>query len=181
MAASALSNRPYIIRAMYEWMVDNEWTPHMQVDANYPGIQIPRAFVQEGGIVFNVAPEAVQMLDMQNDRFQFRARFQGIEQKVSFPPEAVLAIFARENGQGMPFPPEPYPDLTDEEDSLTLKQGSKPTLSAVKEKAKETVATGSEAERSDAKEADSSQGLTEADQPSQKRPTKKKPTLSVVK
>ncbi|MBN2864515.1 MAG: ClpXP protease specificity-enhancing factor [Thiotrichales bacterium] len=151
-----LSNRPYIIRAMYEWMVDNQWTPHMQVDANYPGIQIPRAFVQEGGIVFNVSPHAVQALDMQNNWFQFRARFQGVEQVVAFPPEAVLAIFARENGQGMPFPPEPYPDIADE-------PSSKPTLSAVEGEGKNP-------------ESDSGKGK----EPS-KKPVKKKPTLSVVK
>lgn len=152
MAETMLSNRPYIIRAMYEWMVDNEWTPHLQVDANYPGIQIPRAFVQEGGIVFNVSPSAVQALDMKNDGFQFRARFQGIEQIVAFPPEAVLAIFARENGQGMPFPPEPYPDQVDEPDA-------KPTLSAV--------------------ESDGSSADTESK--AGKKSAKKKPTLSVVK
>ena len=168
MATSVLSNRPYIIRAMYEWMVDNEWTPHMQVDANYPGIQIPQAFVQEGVIVFNIAPEAVQMLDMKNDYFQFRARFQGIEQRVAFPPEAVLAIFARENGQGMPFPPEPYPDVADEVESLN----SKPTLSAVK---------SSDKAKAESEEKDASLESSEADKSPQKRPVKKKPTLSVVK
>jgi len=160
MTDTVTSNRPYIIRAMYEWMVDNSWTPHMQVDANYPGITIPRAFVQEGGIVFNVSPSAVQALDLQNDYFQFRARFQGIEQIVSFPPEAVLAIFARENGQGMPFPPEPYPDELDE-------PKSKPTLSAVENEAKP---------RSDEKQSDGDKSLKPA-----KKTSAKKPTLSVVK
>jgi len=148
------SNRPYIIRAMYQWMVDNEWTPHIQVDANYPGIQIPQQFVQEGVIVFNVSPTAVQVLDMQNDWFQFRARFQGVEQKVLFPPEAVLAIFARENGQGMPFPPEPYPDEADEPES-------KPTLSAIDGEGK-------------------ADDVEEAKKPAKKK-SSKKPTLSVVK
>ena len=157
MTDTPTSNRPYIIRAMYEWMTDNQWTPHMQVDANYPGITIPRAFVQEGGIVFNVSPSAVQALDLQNDWFQFRARFQGVEQVVSFPPEAVLAIFARENGQGMPFPPEPYPDVSDE-------PTSKPTLSAVEDDSKPTLA----------KEGDSTEKPT-------KKKSAKKPTLSVVK
>ncbi|MEA3405753.1 MAG: ClpXP protease specificity-enhancing factor [Pseudomonadota bacterium] len=156
MADNATSNRPYIIRAMYEWMVDNEWTPHIQVDANYPGIQIPQQFVQEGVIVFNVSPTAVQMLDMQNDWFQFRARFQGVEQKVLFPPGAVLAIFARENGQGMPFPPEPYPDEADEPEP-------KPTLSAVEGEGK--------SDDSDEKPAKSTE----------KKKSTKKPTLSVVK
>lgn len=156
MAQNVTSNRPYIIRAMYEWMVDNDWTPHIQVDANYPKVQVPQQFVQDGVIVFNVSPSAVQMLDMQNDGFQFRARFQGVEQKVWFPPEAVLAIFARENGQGMPFPPEPYPDEADEPEA-------KPTLSAVEGESK--------SEDSDA----------ETDKKPEKKKSAKKPTLSVVK
>ena len=173
MSEPAISNRPYIIRAMYEWMVDNDWTPHMQVDANYPGIKIPRAFVKEGGIVFNVSPSAVQALDLQNDYFQFRARFQGVEQVVLFPPEAVLAIFARENGQGMPFPPEPYPD--------ELEEHVKPTLSAVKQADKGT-------DQPDSFKTDSAKSKSEVAKSQKKNSAKnkakkpvKKPTLSVVK
>lgn len=149
-----ISNRPYIIRAMYEWIVDNDWTPHMQVDAHYPGIQVPQQFAQEGVIVLNVAPSAVVGLQMQNDWFYFKARFQGIEQEVGFPPEAVLAIFARENGQGMPFPAEPYPEEATE----------KPGLAAVKSDQSSTSAEGSSDKASDKAKSD-----------------KKKPTLSVVK
>ncbi|WP_178863784.1 ClpXP protease specificity-enhancing factor [Thiomicrorhabdus cannonii] len=148
-----ISNRPYIIRAMYEWMVDNGWTPHVQVDALYPGIQIPQQFVQEGVIVFNIAPAAVVGLDMDNDSFAFKARFQGVEQVVRFPPEAVLAIFARENGQGMPFPREPYP---------TEDKPAKAGLSAVKD------AEPDKAEKAEAPAKPAKKGG-------------KKPTLSVVK
>lgn len=109
-----ISNRPYMIRAMYDWIVDNQWTPHIQVDANYPGVQVPQEFVQEGIIVLNVHPEAVRDLEMANDWFFFKARFQGVEREIGFFPEAVLAVFARENGQGMPFPPEPYPEDIEE-------------------------------------------------------------------
>lgn len=151
-----ISNRPYMIRAMYEWMVDNQWTPHMQVDANYPGIQVPQQYAQDGVIVLNVAPSAVQGLEMKNDWFYFKARFQGIEQEVAFPPEAVLAIFARENGQGMPFPAEPYPDEGEE----PVREDKKPSLSAV------------QSEESD-HDGDNSA-------PSKRKPGKK-PTLSVVK
>ncbi|WFE68027.1 ClpXP protease specificity-enhancing factor [Thiomicrospira sp. R3] len=104
-----ISNRPYLIRAIYQWIVDNDWTPHFQVDANYPFADVPQEFVNEGVIVLNASPTAVQALDISNDVIGFRARFQGVERKISFPPQAVLAVFARENGQGMPFPPEPYP------------------------------------------------------------------------
>lgn len=109
-----ISNRPYLIRAMYDWIVDNQWTPHFQVDVHYPGIQVPMEFAQDGVIVLNVHPEAVQGLSMDNEGFQFKARFQGVERKLRFPPEAVLAVFARENGQGMPFPAEPYPETAPE-------------------------------------------------------------------
>jgi len=105
-----ISNRPYLIRALYEWIVDNGWTPYVQVDAEWPGTQVPQQFVQDGMIVLNISPLATRDLMLQNDEISFRARFQGDERIVRFPPEAVLAIFAKENGQGMPFPPEPYPD-----------------------------------------------------------------------
>ena len=145
-----ISNRPYLIRAMYQWMVDNEWTPHVQVDANYPYTKVPEAFVQDGVIILNINPEAVMGIDLQNDWISFRARFQGIEQEVGFSPNAVLAIFARENGEGMPFPAEPYPEdvvLTDQNSGLSTVEGGqsgsgdgkkpnrpdgKPTLSVVK-------------------------------------------------
>ncbi|MDX1795627.1 MAG: ClpXP protease specificity-enhancing factor, partial [Hydrogenovibrio sp.] len=105
-----ISNRPYLIRAMFDWIVDNEWTPHVQVDADFPGVHVPQQYVQNGIIVLNMHPDAVRDLQMSNAVFSFKARFQGVEQKVIFPPGAVLAIFARENGQGMPFAPETYPE-----------------------------------------------------------------------
>lgn len=105
-----ISNRPYMIRAMFQWIVDNHWTPHVQVDANYPGVVVPQQYVQDGVIVLNIHPDAVRELQMDNHLFRFKARFQGVEQQIFFSPDAVLAIFARENGQGMPFPPEAYPE-----------------------------------------------------------------------
>lgn len=141
-----ISNRPYLIRAMSEWIIDNHWTPHIQVDANYPGVVVPQQYVQEGAIVLNMHPDAVRELQMDNHLFRFKARFQGIEQQIFFPPEAVLAIFARENGQGMPFPPEPYPeeppsvssddlsDIPDSDQAPSDKKstGKKPHLTIVK-------------------------------------------------
>ncbi|SIN83353.1 stringent starvation protein B [Sulfurivirga caldicuralii] len=109
-----ISNRPYLIRALYEWIVDNGWTPYVQVDAEWPGVQVPQQFVHDGVIVLNIGPLATRDLTLGNDEIRFRARFQGEEQVVHFPPQAVLAIFAKENGQGMPFPPEPYPEEASE-------------------------------------------------------------------
>lgn len=104
-----IPNRPYLIRAIYQWIVDNDWTPHFQVDALYPGVEVPQEHVNDGVIVLNLAPSAVQGIELGNEWMEFRARFQGVERKIGFPPEAVLVVFARENGQGMPFPPEPHP------------------------------------------------------------------------
>lgn len=158
-----ISNRPYLIRAIYDWVVDNGWTPHLQVDANYPGVVVPQQFVQEGMIVLNASPTAVVGLQMGNDEISFSARFQGEEQDLFFPPEAVLAVFARENGQGMPFPPEPYPeDAVDPEQTQ-----SKATLSAVDDSKSEAKAEDKKAAKKAAKK-DAKSG-------------KKRPTLSVVK
>lgn len=153
-----ISNRPYLIRAIYDWIVDNEWTPHFQVDANYPGVKVPRQFVQDGVIILNAHPQAVFGLLMDNDGFSFKARFQGIEESLFFPPEAVLAVFARENGQGMPFPPEPYPNEEDE-----VEDGASPLAAVPSSEAKESDKDKSEATQNKA-----------ADK-------RKKPTLSVVK
>lgn len=125
----AISNRPYLIRAIFDWIVDNEWTPHLQVDADYPGISIPSQFVEEGVIVLNVHPDAVRELEILNDWFSFKARFQGVEQQISFPPEAVLAVFARENGEGMPFPKMPHLNSQGSKKEISAK---KPHLSIVK-------------------------------------------------
>lgn len=111
-----ISQKPYLIRALYDWIVDNDWTPYIQVDAEWPGVEVPRQFVEDGTIVLNISPLATRNLVLNNDEIRFQARFQGEERIVRFPPGAVLAIFARETGQGMPFPPEPYPEQ-DEVDS----------------------------------------------------------------
>ncbi|MBN2646218.1 MAG: ClpXP protease specificity-enhancing factor [Thiotrichales bacterium] len=103
-----ISTRPYLIRAIYDWIVDNGWTPHLQVDADYPGTQVPPAFVENGKIVLNVNPTAVAGLELGNEQIVFFTRFHGVEETIVVPPEAVLAVFARENGQGMPFAPVPY-------------------------------------------------------------------------
>lgn len=121
-----ISNRPYLIRGIYQWIVDNDWTPHIQVDANYPGVIVPTQHVQDGVIVLNLAPSAVQGLAMDNELFSFRARFAGVEQRLAVPPSAVLAIFARENGQGLPLPPEPYPE-SELDDKDTEAPAAKPT------------------------------------------------------
>ena len=100
------SHRPYLLRALYSWIADNGLTPHLLVDAARPGVQVPRHAVKDGRIVLNVAELDVAGLEMGNDLIRFSARFGGISHAVSVPVAAVLAIYARENGQGMALPPE---------------------------------------------------------------------------
>lgn len=100
------SNRPYLLRAFYEWIVDNNLTPYIVVDAEAPMATLPMQFVQDGRITLDVSPDAVVRLELGKETVSFSARFAGQAMDVVFPTEAVLAIFAQENGQGT-FLPEP--------------------------------------------------------------------------
>ena len=122
-------NRPYLIRAMYDWICDNGLTPHLAVDAHYPGTQVPQEFVQNGQIVLNLAPRAVQGLVAGNEDIIFSARFGGIPRHLVVPVGAVLAIYARENGQGMAFSPDEIPPT---EPDPTPDDDARPTLRVVK-------------------------------------------------
>jgi stringent starvation protein B len=97
------SNRPYLVRALHEWIVDNGCTPHLLVDANAPQCVVPQQFVKDGVIVLNISPSAVRDLSLGNEYVMFSARFGGVAQEITVPLGAVRAIYARENGQGMAF------------------------------------------------------------------------------
>lgn len=103
MARSHKSRRPYLIQAIYDWAVDNGYTPHMLVAADYPGVLVPLQHVQDGRITLNLSPMAVQAMNLDQDPIWFSARFGGRPFDVIVPPGAVLAIFARENGEGLVF------------------------------------------------------------------------------
>ncbi|MDT0633861.1 ClpXP protease specificity-enhancing factor [Spectribacter hydrogenoxidans] len=113
--ADVTSRRPYLIRAIYDWVLDNGLTPHLLVAADAPGVEVPGEFVTEDSrITINVSPTAVRNLEVGNDWIHFSARFSGRPFQVNVPPGAVLALYARENGEGMLFgeaedPPEPPP------------------------------------------------------------------------
>ncbi len=107
------SHRPYLLRALYEWIADNGMTPHLLVDATRPTVQVPVHAVKEGKIVLNIAERAVSRLEMSNDSIRFSARFGGVSQNVSVPVSAVLAIYARETGQGMALPEDIQQDGAD--------------------------------------------------------------------
>ena len=100
------SHRPYLLRALYEWISDNDMTPHLLVDATQPGVRVPAHTINDGKVVLNIAARAVAHLDMDNDAVAFTARFGGVSHAVIVPVGAVLAIYARETGQGMALPPE---------------------------------------------------------------------------
>lgn len=114
---SMTPSQPYLVRAIYEWIVDNALTPYVLVNAEHDATHVPRQYVENGKIVLNLGPVAVNDLDMANDYITFNARFGGKAMDVSFPVASVLAIYAKENGQGMVFnesegenpPPEPEP------------------------------------------------------------------------
>lgn len=97
------SSRPYLIRAMYDWIVDNNLTPHIVVNANFENAQVPQKYVVEGKIVLNISVTATQKLLMNNSAVEFDARFDNIIWHIYAPTEAILAIYARENGRGMVF------------------------------------------------------------------------------
>jgi stringent starvation protein B len=104
------SNRPYLLRAIYEWIADNGLTPYILVDANAQGVRVPKTAInKDGKVVLNVAARAVAQLELGADRVRFMARFSGVSQVVEAPIGAVLAIYAQENGQGMAFPAENAP------------------------------------------------------------------------
>ncbi|MDR2991933.1 MAG: ClpXP protease specificity-enhancing factor [Burkholderiaceae bacterium] len=101
------STRPYLIRALYEWCADNGLTPYIAVLADQT-VQAPREYVRDGQIVLNISADATSALTLDNDYIRFKARFGGVAREIIIPVDRVLAIYARENGQGMAFPvPEP--------------------------------------------------------------------------
>jgi stringent starvation protein B len=124
------SSKPYLVRAFYEWIVDNGLTPYIAINADTPGTHVPTQYVEDGRIVLNISPSAAQGLLIDNEFIEFKARFSGVATRVYAPVSAVLAIYARENGRGMVFgedeqegdggPPEPPIDTTPRKPKLTI-------------------------------------------------------------
>lgn len=98
--------RPYLVRAIYDWIIDNRCTPYLLLDAAVAGVRVPRQAIKDGRVLLNVAPHAVDRLELGLDEIRFNARFSGVSQSIVAPTAAVLAIYAQENGQGMMFPAE---------------------------------------------------------------------------
>jgi stringent starvation protein B len=135
---AAPPKRPYLLRAMHQWISDCGNTPHVIVDADRAGTEIPRAYVKEGKIVLNLSFTATQRLKLGNDDVEFDARFAGVVHHVSFPVASVMGIYARETGEGMVFsdqdlgPEPPRPPGSEEGNGNTAPQRARPQLKVVK-------------------------------------------------
>ncbi|WP_207801093.1 ClpXP protease specificity-enhancing factor [Aliidiomarina sp. B3213] len=158
--------RPYLVRALYEWLLDNQMTPHIVIDANWPGAEVPQEFVQDGQIVLNVHPEATTAFEMGDFDVRFQARFGGVPRKVVAPYGSLLAIYARENGAGSIFEPE---QAYDDPEAQYPESGRDVELAPVPD---------------DAGESKLGQGKSESDDGDGDEPTpppRGKPTLKVIK
>lgn len=127
------SQKPYLIRAIYEWLVDNELTPYLLVSTTYEGVQVPEEYVHDNKIVLNIAPDAVKDFVADNEWISFSARFSGKAMELFVPIAAVQAIYGKENNEGMFFPEEdstPPPAPT--EDTQAGSSKGKPSLKIVK-------------------------------------------------
>ncbi len=138
-AVPMTTNRPYLLRAIYDWISDNNLTPYVLVDAGFAGVRVPPQVIKNGQVVLNLAMRAVANLDLGNEWISFQARFSGVSQAIQIPVQAVLALYAQENGQGMMFPAEeeggdtppsaPAPDDTTPAPGAADASGDKPKRS----------------------------------------------------
>ena len=126
------SRKPYLIRAIYEWILDNDCTPHLLVDATGPEVRVPKDHTQDGRIILNISPGAVQGLTLANEAASFSARFGGVAHEVYVPSQAVLAVYARENGEGIMFPPDDDSDPGGDDTPPGDGGGERPQLKVVK-------------------------------------------------
>ncbi|HKF98868.1 MAG TPA: ClpXP protease specificity-enhancing factor [Steroidobacteraceae bacterium] len=130
--AKALPKRPYLLRAMHQWIAECGHTPHVIVDAGREGAEVPRAYVKEGKIVLNLSEGATQRLHLGNQEVEFDARFAGIIHHVRFPVSAVLGIYARETGEGMVFSEQDLGPEPPTKPSQTEEGPRRPQLKVVK-------------------------------------------------
>ncbi len=124
------SLKPYLIRSIYDWIMDNDLTPYLLVDAENSRAILPEQLVEDGKIILNIRPQAVQELSLGNAEIFFKARFSGKSMNIIVPISAVMAIYAKENGKGMIFDQED--EASDEPPPTPTKKSTKPNLRLVK-------------------------------------------------
>ena len=164
-----IPKRPYLLRAMYEWIVDNGMTPHILVDARSNQVSVPRQYVKDGNIVLNISPTATNNLMMRNDEVTFNARFGGKAFSIWLPMWSVMAIYARETQEWVSFPPEEYTEQVAADDQTDTVVET-PVLS---------LATATASADADTNVSETS---TDGDEPPPSpKPTKSRPSLRVVK
>lgn len=117
------STKPYLLRAFYEWIVDNECTPYLIINAEYEDVEVPTQYVDDGRIVLNISESAVRGLEINNDAVEFDARFGGVAMTVYAPIGAIMAVYAHENGRGMVFTDEEALPEDQEPDLMVLESG----------------------------------------------------------
>ena len=134
MSGEMTSNRPYLLRALYSWITDNNMTPHVLVDAEVTGVEVPLQAIQKGKVILNIDQAAVHELELGNEWLTFSARFSGKRHSVTVPVDAILAIYSKENGQGMMFAQEDEsdPPTDPDDDGSGLKPIRRPHLKVVK-------------------------------------------------
>ncbi len=120
--------RPYMVRALYEWLEDNLLTPYVMVDATQPNVDVPTEHINDGKIVLNIASQATGNLKIDNDYISFNARFGGVSRELWVPMSAVLGIYAKENSQGMFFDPAEYADYQTGSDVNSLEKSSETAI-----------------------------------------------------
>lgn len=127
-----LSSKSYLFRALFEWILDSQCTPHVVVNALFPDVVVPQQHVKNGQIVLNISPGAVRDYVVDNHAVAFNARFGGVPTNIYVPMGAILGIYARENGQGMMFEPESHPDPLPPDETTKKSPPTKPSLRVVK-------------------------------------------------
>lgn len=154
---SASSTRPYLVRAIYDWAVQNSLTPFVMVDTRVDGVEVPEQFIKDNSIVLNISPTAVRDLNLGDEFISFSARFAGVSRELFVPIESVRAVYAKENGEGIVLPPQ------DESAQPVLSSGNSQTVGLT------AVEQGSE----------TAQNQSDRDKPSDTKPGKK-PHLTIV-
>lgn len=156
------SNKPYIIRAFYEWILDNNVTPYIAIDATLPYVEVPEQYISEGKIILNLLPSAIHNLSLGNEWISFSTRFNGVSVDINAPIGSVIAIYARENGHGIEFPAEALTEdpFVKEDVKNTKKEASPFSVVSNEDKA--------EPKKSSAKKSTS------------KKTSTKKPSLTIV-
>lgn len=129
--------RPYLLRAFYDWLLDSQLTPHIVVNANYYDVEVPLEFVRDGQIILNIAPQAVGHFEMTHEAVSFNARFGGVPRQVYVPIGAILAIYARENGAGTMFQSEECYDVGEPADDLVTEEKPKVVMQLVEDNGEE--------------------------------------------